>query len=59
MTFQFQSGRTIHPTRLATTGNPNGQSLYHLLEVMGKEKTLSGLNPNAEVEMIRVKLLLA
>ena len=49
----------ISTPRAATTGNPNGQSLYHLLEVMGKEKTLSGLNPNAEVEMIRVKLLLA
>jgi len=33
-------GVLIHPTRLATTGNPNGPSLYHLLEVMGKEKVL-------------------
>ncbi|MBI3414928.1 MAG: glutamate--tRNA ligase [Verrucomicrobia bacterium] len=32
-------GVLIHPTRLAVTGNPNGPSLYHLLEVMGKEKT--------------------
>jgi glutamyl/glutaminyl-tRNA synthetase len=34
-------GVLIHPTRLATTGNPNGPSLYHLLEVLGKEKTLA------------------
>jgi glutamyl-tRNA synthetase len=33
-------GVLIHPTRLACTGNPNGPSLYHLLEVLGKEKTL-------------------
>ena len=34
-------GVLIHPTRLATTGNPNGPSLYHLLEVLGKEKVLA------------------
>ena len=33
-------GVLIHPTRLATTGNPNGPSLYHLLEVLGKAKVL-------------------
>ena len=33
-------GVLIHPTRLATTGSPNGPSLYHLLEVMGKEKVM-------------------
>ncbi len=31
-------GVLIHPTRLAATGNPHGPSLYHLLEVLGKEK---------------------
>ena len=30
-----------NPTRLATTGQPHGPSLYHLLEVLGKEKTLA------------------
>jgi glutamyl-tRNA synthetase len=34
-------GVLVHPTRLATTGSPNGPSLYHLLEVIGKEKTLA------------------
>jgi glutamyl-tRNA synthetase len=33
-------GVLVHPTRLACTGNPNGPSLYHLLEVMGKEKVM-------------------
>ena len=28
----------IHPTRLAVTGSNAGPSLYHLLEVLGKEK---------------------
>jgi glutamyl-tRNA synthetase len=33
-------GVLIHPTRLACTGNPNGPSLYHLLEVLGKDKVV-------------------
>ena len=36
-----KTGVLIHPTRLAVTGNPNGPSLYHLLEVLGKEKVLT------------------
>ena len=28
----------VHPVRLACTGNPSGPSLYHLLEVIWKEK---------------------
>jgi glutamyl-tRNA synthetase len=43
-------GILIHPTRLATTGQPHGPSLYHLLEVLGKEKTL------ARIENILVKM---
>jgi glutamyl-tRNA synthetase len=35
-----KAGVLIHPARLAVTGNPHGPSLYHLLEVLGKEKTL-------------------
>lgn len=34
-------GVLIHPARLATTSNPHGPSLYHLIEVLGKEKTLA------------------
>ena len=33
-------GVLIHPTRLACTGNPHGPSLYHLIEVLGKEKVM-------------------
>jgi hypothetical protein len=34
-------GALEHRVRLACTGNPNGPSLYHLLEVIGKEKTMA------------------
>ena len=37
-------GVLVHPTRLALTGNPAGPSLYHLLEVLGKEKSLARLD---------------
>jgi glutamyl-tRNA synthetase len=33
-----KTGVLIHPTRLACTGSPNGPSLYHLIEVLGKDK---------------------
>src|SRR6185437_13856660 len=35
-----KAGVLVHPVRLAVTGNSSGPSLYHLLEVIGKEKTL-------------------
>jgi glutamyl-tRNA synthetase len=34
-------GVLVHPLRLAATGNPSGPSLYHLLEVIGKQKVLA------------------
>ncbi|MFO1487588.1 MAG: glutamate--tRNA ligase family protein [Verrucomicrobiota bacterium] len=37
-------GVLVHPVRLATTGNPSGPSLYHLLEVLGKEKSLARID---------------
>ncbi len=33
-------GALIHPTRLAVSGRPVGPSLYHLLEVLGKDRVL-------------------
>jgi glutamyl-tRNA synthetase len=33
-------GALVHPTRLAVTGSNAGPSLYHLLEVLGKDKVL-------------------
>jgi glutamyl-tRNA synthetase len=41
-------GILVHPTRLAVTGNPNGPSLYHLLEVMGKEKVMGRIQKARE-----------
>jgi glutamyl-tRNA synthetase len=35
-----KAGVLVHPVRLAVTGNSSGPSLYHLLEVMGKEKVM-------------------
>jgi glutamyl-tRNA synthetase len=37
-------GALIHPTRLAVTGSNAGPSLYHLLEVLGKEKVLARID---------------
>ncbi|MEY2495676.1 MAG: glutamyl-tRNA synthetase [Verrucomicrobiota bacterium] len=37
-------GALVHPTRLAVTGNNAGPSLYHLLEILGKEKVLARLD---------------
>ena len=36
-----KAGVLIHPTRLACAGNPHGPSLYHLIEVLGKERSLA------------------
>ncbi|MEO6033903.1 MAG: glutamate--tRNA ligase family protein [Verrucomicrobiota bacterium] len=36
-----KTGVLVHPVRLACTGNTSGPSLYHLLEVLGKEKALA------------------
>jgi len=37
-------GVLVHPTRLAVTGSNVGPSLYHLLEVLGKEKVLARID---------------
>jgi glutamyl-tRNA synthetase len=37
-------GVLVHPTRLACTGAPSGPSLYHLMEIIGRERTLGRLN---------------
>jgi glutamyl-tRNA synthetase len=36
-----KAGVLVHPCRLAVTGNTAGPSLYHLLEVLGKEKVVN------------------
>ena len=37
-------GALVHPTRLAVTGSNAGPSLYHLLEILGKEKVRDRLD---------------
>ena len=37
-------GAIVHPARLAVTGSNVGPSLYHLLEVLGKEKVLGRID---------------
>lgn len=37
-------GSIVHPTRLAVTGSTVGPSLYHLLEVLGREKVLGRID---------------
>jgi glutamyl-tRNA synthetase len=37
-------GALVHPTRLACTGAPTGPSLYHLIEVLGKDKVMDRID---------------
>lgn len=39
-----KAGILVKPVRLATTGRPVGPSLYHLLEVLGKDRVLERLD---------------
>jgi len=39
-----KAGAVVHPTRLACTGAPAGPSLYHLMEIIGKERTLERIS---------------
>jgi glutamyl-tRNA synthetase len=43
-TLGVKVGAIVHPTRLAVTGSNVGPSLYHLLEVLGKEKVLERID---------------
>ena len=40
----LKAGALVHPTRLAVTGSNAGPSLYHLLEILGREKVLARIN---------------
>ena len=40
----MKAGVLVHPTRLACTGKTAGPSLYHLLEVLGKERVLGRMD---------------
>ena len=39
-----KTGVLVHPTRVACCGNTAGPSLYHLLEILGKERALKRLD---------------
>ncbi len=41
---QIKVGALVHPTRLAMTGTTAGPSLYHLLEILGKERVLARMD---------------
>ncbi len=45
----LKAGALVHPLRLATTGSAIGPSLYHLLEIIGREKTLTRLQKTLEL----------
>ena len=38
------AGKVIHPTRVAMSGRTKGPSLFHLMEVLGKEEVLHRFN---------------
>ena len=42
--FGVKAGVLVHPVRLAVTGSSAGPSLYHLLEILGKERVLQRID---------------
>ncbi len=42
--FGVKAGVLVHPARLAVTGSTSGPSLYHLLEILGRERVLARLD---------------
>jgi len=40
----IKAGLLVHPLRMATSGRAIGPSLYHLLEVLGKERVLARID---------------
>jgi glutamyl-tRNA synthetase len=43
-TLGVKAGALVHPTRLAVTGSNAGPSLYHLLEILGRDKVLARID---------------
>lgn len=46
----LKPGKLIHPVRLACTGTPVGPSLWHLMEILGRDQVLTRLT-NAQAKM--------
>ena len=42
--FGVKTGVLVHPTRLACCGKPAGPSLYHLIAILGKQRTLERID---------------
>lgn len=42
--FGVKTGVLVHPTRVACCGSPSGPSLYHLIAILGKQRTLQRLD---------------
>jgi nondiscriminating glutamyl-tRNA synthetase len=40
----LKAGQVFHPVRVAVSGRTKGPSLFHMLEVMGKERSVARLN---------------
>jgi nondiscriminating glutamyl-tRNA synthetase len=38
---QIKTGQVFHPVRVAVSGRTKGPSLFHMLEVLGKERVLT------------------
>ena len=47
-----KAGVLVHPTRLAVTGGTAGPSLYHLLEILGKDKVLARIDRALGLEAV-------
>jgi glutamyl/glutaminyl-tRNA synthetase len=43
-----KTGELIHPARLAVSGRSIGPSLYHMLEVLGRQRVLTRLERTIE-----------
>src|SRR5580698_789714 len=44
----IKTGELIHPCRVAVSGKSDGPSLYHMLEVLGRDRVLARLQRGAE-----------
>jgi glutamyl-tRNA synthetase len=42
------NGKVFHPIRVAISGRTNGPSLFHMMELMGKEKVIRRINETLE-----------
>jgi len=47
-TLGIKTAALVHPTRVATTGRSVGPSLYHLLELLGRDRVLKRLTHTRE-----------